>query len=160
MSHACVIQKTRTPHVDANSFVSFCDKNDCLPLETMQFSIAAVSAVALSALGVVDAFATCTLLRAQPCGVELFAQRKPFITGNWKLNPSTKGEAVELASGVASQAVNAAADVAIFVPFPFIESVLKATGNKLHVGAEVSFLQAVYFLLRCRPAVFSGKINS
>ena len=64
--------------------------------------------------------------------------RKAFITGNWKLNPQTKAEAVDLARGIAS-AVNdySQCDVAIFVPFPFIESVKGVVGDRLVVGAEV-----------------------
>ena len=64
--------------------------------------------------------------------------RKTFITGNWKLNPSTKQEALELATGIAD-AVNpdSPCDVALFVPFPFIEPVQKVVGDKLKVGAEV-----------------------
>lgn len=64
--------------------------------------------------------------------------RKPFITGNWKLNPQTKQEAIALANGV-SNAVSpySPADVAIFVPFPFIEAVQACVGNKCIVGAEV-----------------------
>ena len=106
----------------------------------MKFSSAAVAAVLVSALGAVDAFVPTRVPQLPaPTATELLATtRKPFITGNWKLNPSTKEEAVELASGVASQAVDAAADVAIFVPYPYIESVLKVTRNKVNVGAEVS----------------------
>jgi triosephosphate isomerase len=67
----------------------------------------------------------------------LFA-RKPFITGNWKLNPQTKEEALELASGIASQVTDdSPCDVALFVPYPFIESVQSAVGDKFPVGAEV-----------------------
>lgn len=73
--------------------------------------------------------------------VQLWASnpRKPFITGNWKMNPTTKQEAVELASGIAS-AVNSDSpgDVAIFVPYPFIEAVQSVVGDRLLVGAEVS----------------------
>lgn len=72
---------------------------------------------------------------------ELFASRKPFITGNWKLNPQTKAEAVDLARGIAAaieDGSTAAADVALFVPFPFLETVQKIVGDKLSVGAEVS----------------------
>ena len=103
----------------------------------MNFSVAAVATVLLSALVVVEAFVPSRVLQAST-STELFAKRKPFITGNWKLNPSTKEEAVELANGVSSQAGNAAADVAIFVPYPYIENVLKVTRNKLNVGAQVS----------------------
>lgn len=65
-------------------------------------------------------------------------ERKPFITGNWKLNPSTKEEAIALATGVAEAVTpDSPGDVAIFVPFPFIECVTKAVGGKFPVGAEM-----------------------
>lgn len=69
----------------------------------------------------------------------LFADRQPFITGNWKLNPQTKDEAVTLAQGIADS-VNSGSpcDVGLFVPFPFLESVKKVVGDKISVGAEVS----------------------
>lgn len=76
----------------------------------------------------------------------LFA-RKPFITGNWKLNPETKAEAVDLARGIASAITeNSPCDVGLFVPFPFIESVKNIVGDKLIVGAEVGDLQCFCFL--------------
>jgi len=65
-------------------------------------------------------------------------ERKPFITGNWKLNPGTKEEAIELAKSVASAVTDeTTSDVAIFVPFPFIESVSRVVGDKFTVGAEM-----------------------
>mmetsp|Transcript_4593 Transcript_4593/g.8953 ORF Transcript_4593/g.8953 Transcript_4593/m.8953 type:complete len:108 (+) Transcript_4593:35-358(+) len=65
--------------------------------------------------------------------------RKTFITGNWKLNPQSKQEALDLATGIAD-AINPGSpcDVALFVPFPFIEPVQNAVGDKLKVGAEVN----------------------
>jgi len=64
--------------------------------------------------------------------------RKPFISGNWKLNPQTKAEAVELASGIASSITDATPeiDVALFVPYVFIESAMAAVDGNLMVGAE------------------------
>ena len=65
-------------------------------------------------------------------------ERKPFITGNWKLNPQSKQEAIDLATGVADAVTSdSPCDVAVFVPFPFMEAVQKVVGNKLVVGAEV-----------------------
>ena len=73
----------------------------------------------------------------QSVGTALFA-RKPFITGNWKLNPTTKQEAVQLGTEIASAVTpSSPGDVALFVPFPFIEAVQVAVGDKLSVGAEV-----------------------
>lgn len=66
--------------------------------------------------------------------------RKPLISGNWKLNPQTKDEAITLAKGIADSitADSPDADVALFVPYVFIESAMEAVGGKLSVGAEVS----------------------
>jgi len=64
--------------------------------------------------------------------------RKPFITGNWKLNPQTKEEAIALATEIASAIGpnSPDADVALFVPYVFIESTIDAVGGKLKIGAE------------------------
>jgi len=67
----------------------------------------------------------------------LFA-RKPFISGNWKLNPQTRDEAIELGSSIA-EAVTADTpdiDIALFVPYVFIEATHTAVGEKVLVGAE------------------------
>merc|ERR1712071_367699 len=59
-------------------------------------------------------------------------------TGNWKLNPATRDDAIELATGVANAVTaDSPSDVAIFVPFPFIECVTEAVGGKFPVGAEM-----------------------
>lgn len=64
--------------------------------------------------------------------------RTPFITGNWKLNPTTRQEAVQLASEIAQSITPSShGDVALFVPYPFIECVQNAVGDKISVGAEV-----------------------
>jgi triosephosphate isomerase len=68
---------------------------------------------------------------------ELF-ERKPFITGNWKLNPQTQAEAIDLARGIAAAITDdSPCDAALFVPFTFIEAVKGVLGDKLLVGAEV-----------------------
>jgi triosephosphate isomerase len=75
----------------------------------------------------------------QPARVEtsLFG-RKAFITGNWKLNPSSKDEAVSLATGIAnSVTTDSPGDVALFVPYPYLEAVHQAVDGKVTVGAEV-----------------------
>mmetsp|Transcript_1549 Transcript_1549/g.2613 ORF Transcript_1549/g.2613 Transcript_1549/m.2613 type:complete len:177 (+) Transcript_1549:82-612(+) len=76
--------------------------------------------------------------------------RKPFISGNWKLNPQTKDEAIALAGAIAG-AVNEEspdADVALFVPYVFIESVMEKVGDWINIGAEVSF-NDLFFLYDC-----------
>lgn len=70
--------------------------------------------------------------------MDLQANRKPFIAGNWKLNPETKAEAVQLATDIAASVSKGSfADVSLFVPFPFIEAVQNAVGDKVSIGAEV-----------------------
>jgi triosephosphate isomerase len=80
--------------------------------------------------------------------------RKPFITGNWKLNPTTKDEAVSLATGIADAVTKKSpGDVALFVPYPYLESVQAAVDGKVTIGAEVRFVVLVFVsavLLRLR----------
>lgn len=72
-------------------------------------------------------------------------ERKPFITGNWKLNPSTKGEAIALAEDIASSVTSdSPGDVALFVPYPFIETVQNICGDKITVGAGTSSMIFIY----------------
>ena len=73
--------------------------------------------------------------------------RKPFISGNWKLNPQTKDEALELASGIAASVNEGSpdADVALFVPYVFIEAVMEKVGDWVNIGAEVSFKDLFLF---------------
>jgi len=105
----------------------------------MKVSSAALSFVWVAIVGLSEGFV------AQVCSpkkldTSLFA-RKPFITGNWKLNPQTKEDAIELAKGIAAAVTDRSpCDVALFVPFPFIDCAQKAVGDKLTVGAEVSLL--------------------
>jgi hypothetical protein len=51
----------------------------------------------------------------------------------------TKEEAVALASEIAAQVTDASpdAEVALFVPYVFIEAAMGAVGDKLQIGAEV-----------------------
>ena len=54
------------------------------------------------------------------------------------VNPQTKQEAIELATGIAESVTDKSpGDVGLFVPFPFIETVQKIAGDKFVVGAEV-----------------------
>jgi triosephosphate isomerase len=69
---------------------------------------------------------------------DLYA-RKPFISGNWKLNPDTKEEAIALGKEIAAAVTDATGDidVALFVPYVFIEAAKEAVGGKVSIGAEV-----------------------
>lgn len=64
--------------------------------------------------------------------------RKPIISGNWKLNPSTKDEALKLGAEIAASITDDSpdAEVALFVPYVFIESTMGVVDGKLSVGAE------------------------
>lgn len=68
--------------------------------------------------------------------------RTPIISGNWKLNPQTRDEAVTLAKDITASITDKSpkAEVALFVPYVFIEAVMGVTGDKLSVGAEVSIV--------------------
>ena len=93
----------------------------------------------LSLLSSASAFAPSSFGGARSSSCSQLAARKPFITGNWKLNPQTKGEAVQLATDISASITDASpdCDVALFVPYVFIEAAMEATGGKLEVGAEV-----------------------
>jgi hypothetical protein len=77
----------------------------------------------------------------------LEASRKPFISGNWKLNPQTKEDATKLAADIAAAvSPDSPCEVALFVPYVFIEAAQQATKGKVQVGAEVS----LYHILMSR----------
>jgi hypothetical protein len=109
------------------------------PKEQIQSSTMKIAALSILALaGSASCFVSNTPSR---WGETRLYERKPFITGNWKLNPSTRDEAVALAKGIADSITpDSPCDVALFVPFPFIEAAQQAAGDKLTVGAEVRFL--------------------
>ena len=81
--------------------------------------------------------------------------RKPFVAGNWKMNTDSSS-CVELAQSIASGATETAsvkATVAVFPPFIYLQSVIKALGaSSVGVGA-----QDVYF----EPdGAFTGEIST
>lgn len=92
----------------------------------------------LSTVASTSAFAPSSTFGAVSQSSTQLEARKPFISGNWKLNPQTKDEAVALASEIASTitADSPDADVALFVPYVFIEAAMASVGDKLQVGAE------------------------
>ena len=99
----------------------------------MKFS----AGILLAFLGLTNGFVSQQSASARLGATELF-ERKAFITGNWKLNPSTKQEAITLAQGIAQAATaDSPCDIALFVPFVFLETVKNIVGDKLLVGAEV-----------------------
>jgi triosephosphate isomerase len=95
----------------------------------------------LSAVTLFSTLATAAAFAPAPMGVRSASQldaRKPFITGNWKLNPQTKAEALTLATEIAASitADSPDAEVALFVPYVFIEACMEVVGDKLMIGAE------------------------
>jgi hypothetical protein len=100
-------------------------------------------ALSLTCIGLAAAFVPTLQQHGQrQSNFALDMARKPFISGNWKLNPKTKTEAVKLAADIAAAVTSKSpdADVALFVPYPFIESVKACAGEKLIVGAEVRYM--------------------
>lgn len=97
----------------------------------MKFS----SLLPITLVGSAAAFAPATTLSRSTA---LEAARKPFISGNWKLNPQTKEEAVKLASDIAASIGpdTPDSDIALFVPYVFLEAAMQSVDGKLSVGAE------------------------
>ena len=95
-------------------------------------------AVASILAGSAAAFAPPSFGIARP-STQLEMARTPIISGNWKLNPQTRDEAVQLATDIAASITSDSpdAEVALFVPYVFIETAMKACDGKLMVGAEV-----------------------
>jgi len=72
------------------------------------------------------------LIRNSSCCIYFFC-----FSGNWKLNPQTRDEAVQLATGISAAITpDSNVDVALFVPYVFIEAAKEAAGSALEVGAE------------------------
>ena len=66
-------------------------------------------------------------------------RRRPLLAANWKMNPRTADEAVELARGVreAAAARASALEVALFTPFPWLVPVSgELAGGALSLGAQ------------------------
>lgn len=103
----------------------------------MKFSLSATTTAILGFIGTTNAFAPSFQQQRNviSTSTELY-ERKPFITGNWKLNPMTKGEAIALATDIVRTMNDDSPEVAVFVPFPFIQSVQTVVGDKISIGAE------------------------
>jgi len=106
------------------------------PVAVSIFTLLSNTSIPVSSFTVPTRLSSLTNTHSSIC-TELFT-RKPFISGNWKLNPKTKDEAIELAQDIGSAVgKDIDHDVALFVPFPFIETVMNQVGDKLSVGAEM-----------------------
>ncbi len=102
----------------------------------MKFSASLTALLGL--FGTSLAFAPSSFQTSQRSAQTELFERKPFITGNWKLNPTTKGEAIQLATDIVRSMKPESPEVALFVPFPYIETVQTVVGDKISIGAEVS----------------------
>lgn len=102
-------------------------------------AIVLAASVASSAAFAPPAFVAPRTMPVATTTTQIDMARKPFISGNWKLNPKTKDEAVQLAKDIAASVTSSSpdSDVALFVPYVFIESAMQAAGGKVMIGAEV-----------------------
>lgn len=100
-----------------------------------------------------SAFAPSFEVSRMDASTVLFA-RRPFISGNWKLNPQTREEAISLAADIAAAIGpdSPEADVALFVPYVFIEAAMQSSQGKLQVGAEVRRESLRRYLIGARRA--------
>merc|ERR1712166_75042 len=81
------------------------------------------------------------------------ADRRPFIAGNWKMNPETLDEAKVMAKAIADAAKSSNAQVALMVPHPFMYAVNKILeGSNVETGA-----QSVYFE---KQGAFTGAVST
>merc|ERR1711966_106941 len=117
---------------------------------TMQFTTTAIT-LALSA-SVGHAFAPSIVTRPPTSSstVVLHAARQPIMAGNWKMNPPTEADALELGSALTkllgeetcpiSDDDEACTEVVVFPPHPFISKV-KDTVDEVGVtvGAQSMF---------------------
>ena len=63
--------------------------------------------------------------------------RRPILAGNWKLNPTTRKEALELLSGLKANSNDA--EVVIFPPLPFLfDAISMLEGTGIKVGAQTA----------------------
>jgi len=80
--------------------------------------------------------------------------RRPVIAGNWKMNPNTIEEAIDLAKGIKEAATTQTdADVLLCVPHPYIYTVAQEfKGSNVECGA-----QSVYFE---EKGAFTGAVST
>ena len=78
------------------------------------------------------------------------------------MNPQTKDEAITLASEIAKSVGpdTPDTDVALFVPYVFIESVNAAVDGKINVGAEVRCKFGVSFVCCCNIMSVYGELDT
>jgi triosephosphate isomerase len=104
----------------------------------MKFTALSLAALVSSSAAFAPSFVARTSNSNSNSALEM--ARRPFISGNWKLNPQSKDEALTLATEIAATVTpdSPDTDIALFVPYVFIEAAMEAVGGKLEIGAEVS----------------------
>jgi triosephosphate isomerase len=80
---------------------------------------------------------------------------RPLLAANWKMNPVTRADAVELARGIVPAALEQAevVDVALFPPFPWLTPVAAALdGTGIGLGAQDCHWE--------RAGAFTGEVSA
>ena len=67
------------------------------------------------------------------------SSRKPIVSGNWKLNPATLGDAAALADSLTTLEDR---EVIVFPPAPFLSAVADAAAPGVHLGAQDAYAAA------------------
>jgi len=112
----------------------------------MKFSIAAITALSCT-----NAFSPSAPRTFGISSTQLDAKRQPIMAGNWKMNPGTEDEAMELASGLTTllgeetcpmdDENEFCTEVVLFPPFPFLSKTKEVVEE---VGITIG-AQAIYF---------------
>jgi len=104
--------------------------------------------LALIATGLSGASAFSTVNNNGPRSLTQLNERQPIMAGNWKMNPATEADALNLANGFtallgemedtcAMDDVEGCTEVVLFPPFPFISKVKDIVVKKgIDVGAQ------------------------
>jgi triosephosphate isomerase len=107
--------------------------------------------IAAFLLSEANAFAP-TIIRRSVTSTELAAGRQPIMAGNWKMNPETEEDALELINGLTSllgaetcpmdEENEGCTEVVVFPPHPFIRQVKDIAENAgITVGAQSIFFE-------------------
>jgi triosephosphate isomerase len=64
------------------------------------------------------------------------AERRPLVAGNWKMNPTERRAAIELAAAVADATANLAVETVVCPPAIYLEAVAGAVAGRIGIGAQ------------------------
>lgn len=113
----------------------------------MRLSLPLLLATSLTCVGAFTASHN-ALSRSLATQLRMSTVRQPIMAGNWKMNPATEADALNLANGFcallteledtcAVEEVEGCTEVVIFPPFPFISKVKDIVGKSgITVGAQ------------------------